>query len=81
MYIQMILTDYIDLYFVHCKLYFMQLYQSLLLGSQNLIMQQEPQEKRSTKYTVEHFNSWFVSLQIFVVRIFRGFSYTVYIVW
>lgn len=77
----MILTDYIDLYVVHCKLYFMQLYQSLLLGSQNLIMQQEPQEKRSTKYTVEQFNSWFVSLQIFVVRIFREFSYTVYIVW
>lgn len=77
----MILTDYIDLNVVHCKLYFMQLYQSLLLGSQNLIMQQEPQEKRSTKYTVEQFNSWFVSLQIFVVRIFREFSYTVYIVW
>lgn len=77
----MILTDYIDLYVVHCKLYFMQLYQSLLLGSQNLIMQQEPQEKRSTKYTVEQFNSWFVSLQIFVVRIFREFSYIVYIVW
>lgn len=50
MYIQMILTDYIDLYVVHCKLYFMRLYQSLLLGSQNLVIQQVPQEKRSTKY-------------------------------